>query len=421
MRNGTIIALRSLIISVGVTAASTFVGVYGVILGATAAEMGWLQSTANSLANAGQLLWGRLSDSVGKRVPFILAASAVLAVLWFSMAIIDTPVELIIVYALISLVGAMITVNWFSLIADVTDSSTRGHFLAAVNNVGSVGTLVSVGAMIFLLHGSNRAELEIPFFAAAASYVVSTLIVTRLVEKEHKTKLTTSLRKTFSDAKRRPIFYKYFVAMNIQGYFWSMAWPLFPITIVSILHFDLSTVALLTVVTLIATITGQFAFGRIVDRVDRSPLIFYNRIMLTAIPAMYALFNTVGLFIVLEVYSGLVGAIQSVVMNSYLMDIVPVDNRAQYISIINGFNGIAYFLGALSGGYLLEFLLDLFHLKTALMIAYAAVVAGRFGSSFLFLHLEEPQRRERAHFSLYSILFRTKYPGLPSGSTVKPR
>lgn len=421
MRNTAIIAVRTLIISAGVTAASAFVGVYGVLLGASAAEMGWLQSTANSLANAGQLLWGRLSDRLGRRMPFILLASAVLAVLWFSMAVIDTPVELIVVYALISLVGAMITVNWFSLIADVTDSSTRGHFLAAVNNVGSIGTLLSVGAMIFLLHGSGRNQLEIPFFAAAASYVVTSAIIIRLSETRHSTKLTRSLRSTFSQARRRPIFYRYFVAMNVQGYFWSMAWPLFPITIVSIMHFDLSDVAVLTVVTLLATITGQYAFGRIVDRVDRAPLIFYNRVLLTAIPAMYALFNSFALFLAIEVYSGLVGAIQTVVMNSYLMDIVPQENRAEYISIINGFNGIAYFAGALSGGYLLQFLLDAFSLRTALLIAYTAVVAGRFVSSFMFLHLEEPQRGDRRHFSIYSILFRTKYPGLPSGSTVKPR
>lgn len=421
MRNGSVIALRSFIISIGVTAASTFVGVYGVILGANAADMGWLQSLANSLSNGGQLLWGRISDKLGRRVPFILLASAVLAVLWFAMSTVQTPLELIAVYALISLMGAMITVNWFSLIADVTDSSNRGHFLAAINNVGSIGTLVSVGAMVFLLHGSSRGELEIPFIAASASYVVSAVLVSRLHEKEHRTKITSGLRKTLSEVRQHRIFYRYFVAMNVQGYFWSMAWPLFPITIVSIMHFDLSSVAVLTVATLMATIAGQYAFGKVVDRVDRAPLIFYNRMLLAAIPLMYAVFNTFSLFLVMEVYSGVLGAIQSVVMNSYLMDIVPPESRAEYISIINGFNGAVYFLGALSGGYLLELLLSSFSLRTGLLIAYMVIMGGRFVSSFMFRGLEEPERRERGHLSLMNILFRTKYPGLPSGSTVKPR
>ena len=163
MKNDVILAIRTLAISLGATAASMFVGVYGVIIGASAAEMGWLQSSANSIANSGQLLWGRISDRFGRRKPFLFAGSIALAVLWLMMAIVSTPVELIVTYAVLSLVSAMITVNWFSLIADITASNRRGHFLATLNNVGSIGTLCAVGAMIFLLHGTARSEIQIPF------------------------------------------------------------------------------------------------------------------------------------------------------------------------------------------------------------------------------------------------------------------
>ena len=48
MDNKKLIAFRSLIIAAGATVAASFVGVYGVMIGATAAEMGWLQSSSNS-------------------------------------------------------------------------------------------------------------------------------------------------------------------------------------------------------------------------------------------------------------------------------------------------------------------------------------------------------------------------------------
>ena len=51
MDNRKLIALRSLVIAVGATVAASFVGVFGVMIGATAAEMGWLQSSSNSLSN----------------------------------------------------------------------------------------------------------------------------------------------------------------------------------------------------------------------------------------------------------------------------------------------------------------------------------------------------------------------------------
>ena len=66
--NKTLIGLRSFLSSVGATAASTFVGIYAVILGAGAIEMGWLQSSFNSISNGAQLLWGKLSDRTGRRI-----------------------------------------------------------------------------------------------------------------------------------------------------------------------------------------------------------------------------------------------------------------------------------------------------------------------------------------------------------------
>ncbi len=421
MKNDHILALRTLIISLGATAASMFVGVYGVLLGATAAEMGWLQSSANSIANSGQLLWGRISDRFGKRKPFLILGSVSLALIWMIMAVVSTPVELIITYAALSMVAAMITVNWFSLIADITASGRRGHFLSILNNVGSVGTLCAVGSMIFLLHGSARSVIQIPFLAAAASYVASAVLVTQISEKEHRTRLTSSIRQTFSSMKEHDDFYRYFIAMNVQGFFWSMAWPIFPITIVSIMHFDLPTIALLTVIALISTIAAQFLVGRIVDRVDRTPMIFMNRLMLAAIPLFYAVFNSFDEFALLELYSGVAGAIQNVVMMSYLMDVSPEGHRAEYISIMNGFNGVVYFVGALTGGYVLQFLLQFHTLRFSLPIVYGIIVAGRFGTSFLFLRLKEPEKKGRGQLGIYGILYRLKYPGVPSGATVKPR
>jgi MFS family permease len=98
MENRYLIALRSFIVSAGATAAATFVGVYGVLLGATPAEMGFLQSTSNSLSNAGQVFWGRISDRVGRRLPFLIMGSLSLGALWFLMPFVYDPFNLIVLY-----------------------------------------------------------------------------------------------------------------------------------------------------------------------------------------------------------------------------------------------------------------------------------------------------------------------------------
>ena len=421
MNNKTIIALRSFIVAVGATAASAFVGVYGAFLGASPAEMGWLQSAANSVGNGAQLFWGRMSDRFGVRKFFLVVGGAVLALLWFLMGVVKTPVELIIAYGGISFFGSMITVNWFSLIAEQAESSSRGKFLSIVNNLASVGTIISLLLMSIFFTGKVTNEIRIPFFVAALSYLISVIVVALIKEKKHSSVSKKSLLETMRTLRGEKLFYRYFLAMNIQGYFWSMAWPLFPLTIVDLMHFNLSEIAYLTVAASATTVLFQFLIGRITDKINRHPLIFLNRLMLSLIPIFYAFFHNFQEFIILELYSGGLSAIQNVVMNSYLLDIIPVDRRGEFISILNGFNGLVYLFGALSGGYLLQAFISFMPLGISLTIAYLIIFSGRFLSSFLFYRLKESQDRGAGPLSLFQLILRQKPAGSPSGGTIKVR
>ncbi len=420
-RNRSIIGTRSFLSSLGATAASTFVGIYAVIIGAGAVEMGWLQSSATSISNGGQILWGKLSDKAGRRKGFLAMGSVILAFLWFLMPFTVTPVGLIAVYALIALFGSMITVNWFSLIADLSDRSVRGKFLAFINNVSSVGTIISLIAMTFLFNGNSSRDIEIPFFLASITYLLSAILMIFLKEERHRPQFKYSMVKTLRHIREDNNFYPYFKATNIQGFFWSMAWPMFPITIVTVMNFTLRDVAILTIVSLSISIVVQSYLGKYNDRKERPPLIFLNRIMLSLIPLLYAFSNSFILFIAIEIYSGFLGALQNIVMNSYLLDIIPGNRRAEYISIINGFNGLVYLLGALTGGYVLSFAESLLPLRQALIASYMIVFSGRLLTSFLFLKLKEPERTGRTPIGIFSILYRQKLPGNPSGGTMKMR
>jgi len=342
-----------------------------------------------------------------------------LGALWFLMPFVYDPFNLIVLYALISVFSSLITVNWYAFIADNVESATRGNFLSAINNLSSVGTVLSVIAMTFFFTGANIHDLFIPFVAGGVSYFMTAVLLARGKETRHPRHEIR--RHKWKDLKKNEPFYRYFVATSVQGYFWSMAWPMFPITIISVMNFSVLTVAYLTIVSLSFTIATQYFFGRFVDRVNRVPLIFLNRIMLCMIPLMYGLFSSFPEFVLLEVYSGFTGAIQAVVMTAYLLDVAPRENRAEYISKINGMNGVVYFLGATTGGFLLQYLVFLYPLRLALLISYLIVFAGRLASSFLFLRLREVGGNNRRELGLFSILLRWKQPGSPSGGPIKPQ
>ncbi|MCL5888578.1 MAG: MFS transporter [Candidatus Thermoplasmatota archaeon] len=421
LANKSIIGIRSFLLSVGATAASTFVGIYAVLIGATASEMGWLQSSANAISNGGQILWGKMSDRTGSRKIFLVVGSIVLGVLWLIMPYTGNPLNLIIVYSLISLFGSMMSVNWFSLIADLADSSIRGKFLTFVNNISSGGAIISLVVMVFLFGNDLQSNIMLPFFLSSATYMISSVLLIGLKETRHKARFEGSLIATIRKIRYDENFFPYFRATNVQGFFWSMAWPMFPITIVSVMGFGLRVVAILTIVSLTVTIVIQTLLGRVNDKTQRPPLIFINRVMLSLIPVFYAFFHSFLLFILLEAYSGFLAALQNIVMNSYLLDIIPTRRRAEYISIINGFNGLVYLMGALTGGYLLQYALSVFPLAKALEFSYMIVFAGRFSSSFLFLKLKEPEKKGRTPLGLFSILYKQKVPGSPSGGTIKMR
>jgi len=63
---------RSVMNSLSSGMVNPFTGAYAVKLGATSSMMGWFQSSSNISNNVMQVVWGRLSDRLKRRIPFII-------------------------------------------------------------------------------------------------------------------------------------------------------------------------------------------------------------------------------------------------------------------------------------------------------------------------------------------------------------
>jgi MFS family permease len=63
---------RSVVNSLSSGMVNPFTGAYAVKLGASPSLMGWFQSSSNISNNVMQVIWGRLSDRLRKRIPFII-------------------------------------------------------------------------------------------------------------------------------------------------------------------------------------------------------------------------------------------------------------------------------------------------------------------------------------------------------------
>jgi MFS family permease len=77
--------MRSVVDSLSSGMVSPFIGAYAVKLGATPSLMGWFQSSSKISNNLMQVAWGRLSDRLRKRIPFIILGCLTVAALHLTL------------------------------------------------------------------------------------------------------------------------------------------------------------------------------------------------------------------------------------------------------------------------------------------------------------------------------------------------
>src|SRR3990170_6211370 len=110
---------RSVINSFSSSTISPYIGIYAVQLGASGSEMGWLQAMSSLAPSALQLMWGKLSDNLGRRVPFILIGGLITSFLWIPLMFVSSAEQLILVTITQAIFGAMVIPAWTALIGDV--------------------------------------------------------------------------------------------------------------------------------------------------------------------------------------------------------------------------------------------------------------------------------------------------------------
>ena len=118
---------RSVVNSLSSGMVNPFTGAYAVKLGASSSLMGWFQSSSNISNNVMQVFWGRLSDRLGKRIPFIILGGLIVSALWIPMIFVTNATQLIILLAVQTLLDSMATPALTAIIGDLVPTSRFGR------------------------------------------------------------------------------------------------------------------------------------------------------------------------------------------------------------------------------------------------------------------------------------------------------
>ena len=396
--------IRSIVNSLSIGTVNPFLGAYAVKLGASSSEMGWFQSSTNLSNNVMQVFWGRLSDRLKRRIPFIVLGSLIVSGLWIPIIFVTSASQLIIVLAIQALLGSMATPAWTALIGDLVPSFRLGRANATINLWASIGSLIatlSSGIIMIAIGGTLQEMFLVPLTVATICGVTSSLIMFKLKEKKNNEKL--NLKEHFASkilgldvlarARKMPYFIKYCYVEGIFQFFMSISWPLFSITQIRILKASMLQIALLSVVQSLVTIIFQGWAGRLADNVGRKPLLVFFRFSLVTVPIAYVLSPDINTLIVVGAFWGLAQALGQASATAYLLDVSPEEYRGSFTALFNLVIGVITFLGSLIGGYLSDYMIGLYGLITGLQIVYIISTVGRGIGAAAYLTLKETLKK----------------------------
>ena len=396
--------IRSIVNSLSIGTVNPFLGAYAVKLGASSSEMGWFQSSTNLSNNVMQVFWGRLSDRLKRRIPFIVLGSLIVSGLWIPIIFVTSASQLIILLAIQALLGSMATPAWTALIGDLVPSFRLGRANATINLWASIGSLIatlSSGIIMIAIGGTLQEMFLVPLTVATICGVTSSLIMFKLKEKKNNEKL--NLKEHFASkilgldvlarARKMPRFIKYCYVEGIFQFFMSISWPLFSITQIRILKASMLQIALLSVVQSLVTIIFQGWAGRLADNVGRKPLLVFFRFSLVTVPIAYVLSPDINTLIVVGAFWGLAQALGQASATAYLLDVSPEEYRGSFTALFNLVIGVITFLGSLIGGYLSDYMIGLYGLITGLQIVYIISTVGRGIGAAAYLTLKETLKK----------------------------
>lgn len=261
---------------------------------------------------------------------------------------------------------------------------------ATINFWGQVGSLISTLAIgVASLVGLPGYQLGFSFAAVAG--IVSALTFLKMKEpRRHKT-MSGELTITYvvQHIINSHDFLKFTIISNIYGFYMSIAWPCFTLTMTRIANLSFFEIALLSiasgVVGLIFSSVGRGIFESLGD--VRS--LAYCRAALSLLAAVYAFLPNFWAFALANIVAGAANVGINISLLLYITRITSVEDRGTFTAVYNLLQGVSFFFGSLVGGQLVQQLEQSLGLANALRIVLTISAIGRL--VFGLLHTQLPK------------------------------
>lgn len=350
-----------------------FVNAFAVFLGATSVQIGWLTAMPQILGGLFQLVAVWFGQWIHRHWLIVISAGIqVLMLALFALLalpdIFNVPFHwLIAVLSAFTICANLIMPHWRAWMGQLVPDDIRGQFFGKRNRIAMLTSFLSFILGGFFLtfmddKGLTAYGFAALFLVAMAGRAVSTWLLSEMHDDHtqptlgERHTLLQSVRHLFSLWQDRD-FRRFSFFMAGMSCFVSLSGPFFAVYMLRDLGFSYTEFTLSTASSILSQFLMLPFWGRVCDLKGNRYVMAIGGCVIPLLPALWLVSDSFTYILILQFVGGIAWSGFTLASANYLYDQKPRDiHFASYAAIHSSLTALAIFIGAVSGGYLIDWL-----------------------------------------------------------------
>jgi len=350
--------------------AATFIPLFALAFGATNSEIGILTAAGNLLGTISLFPGARSAELAKSRKAVVLWTGGGVSRLMF---VVLTVLPLFVlprgaaVWIIIAVTAARAFLNnfanppWTEMVAGLVPSAMRGKYFTSRGQMMGIAALIAAplgGWLIRALNsgtGNTHFGYQAVFLGSLVFGAASTLSFSRIPEPADTTPRRRHRRGDLRKALRGS---PEFAAFIVGAFFWNLsiqvAGPFFNVYMVTDLKTGIEIVGYSTGLTSLATLVGQYLFGRFLDTKGSFWVQRLTGLIIPVLPALWMIAREPYQVYIISLLSGLFWGGYNLSNFNLLLEYSPNEQRPRAVALYQTVVFSSAVIGPLLGGYLID-------------------------------------------------------------------